>query len=94
MIQSARDTELCVLLAIENCRSTCHHIERLLLLRLRSSAISLRFTILSEIFEYVTVFNPTIEVVREASDLVMGSRINATSASDTGQYICQFLSMN
>ena len=34
-----------------------------LLLLLRSPAISLRFTILGEIFAYVTVFNPTIEVV-------------------------------
>ena len=35
----------------------------LLSLLLRSLAISLGFTILGEIFAYVTVFNPTIEVV-------------------------------
>ena len=35
----------------------------LLLLLLRSIARSLRFTILGEIFVYVTVCNPTIEVV-------------------------------
>ena len=38
---------------------TLHH----LLLLLHSPAISLEFTILGEIFAYVTVFNPTIEVV-------------------------------
>ena len=35
----------------------------LLLLLLLSPAISLGFTILGEIFAYVTVFNPTIKVV-------------------------------
>ena len=38
-------------------------IQWVLLLLLRSSAICLLFTILGEIFAYVTVFNPTNEVV-------------------------------
>ena len=40
-----------------------HYLAILLLLLLRSPAISLGFTVLGEIFAYVTVFNPTIEVV-------------------------------
>ena len=47
------------------CQNPLPHLKQqgLLLLLLRSPAISLGFTIWGEIFAYVTVFNPTIEVV-------------------------------
>ena len=56
-------SELCHLHSVDHYKPKQAIVKILLLLLLRSPARSLGFTILDGIFVYVTVFNPTVEVV-------------------------------